>query len=196
MEGQRVSTQNSHHQIRLVPAATLICIALIFASGEPALAQDCYSSSISKPTPFMGNSDELFQLTDGSIWQVKYEYDYLYEYYPEVVICPSMGKLIIKGKQLNVEKISAGKSPPTAQTPSPPKALTQAIQSRIDGDFEGWDGEKIYKLSNGQIWQQIDGHYHYHFAYAPEVIIYAEGQGYKMKVMDDDDQSVAVRQLR
>jgi hypothetical protein len=28
------------------------------------------------------------------------------------------------------------------------------IESQIDGDFEGWDGETIFKLTNGEIWQQ------------------------------------------
>jgi len=27
-----------------------------------------------------------------------------------------------------------------------------AIETHIEGDFEGWEGETIYKLSNGQIW--------------------------------------------
>jgi len=30
-----------------------------------------------------------------------------------------------------------------------------AIESRVDGEFEGWDGETIFPLTNGQIWQQV-----------------------------------------
>jgi len=36
----------------------------------PALAQDCYQSSIVSPTPFMGNNGEIFKLADGSVWEV------------------------------------------------------------------------------------------------------------------------------
>lgn len=28
------------------------------------------------------------------------------------------------------------------------------IESRIEGEFEGWDGDTIFELENGQIWQQ------------------------------------------
>ena len=44
------------------------------------MANDCYQSSIAKPSPFMGNNDEIFTLIDGTVWEVKYEYEYLYEY--------------------------------------------------------------------------------------------------------------------
>ena len=62
---------------------------------------DCYNASIMKPTPFMGNNDEIFVLSDGSIWQIKYEYEYMYEYYPTIVACPDAGYVIIDGKKLN-----------------------------------------------------------------------------------------------
>ena len=56
----------------------------------------------------MGNNGEIFKLADGSIWEVKYEYEYLYEYQPDVIICPSRGKLAIKGKSLNVQPVASG----------------------------------------------------------------------------------------
>ena len=65
----------------------------------------CYESSIVKPSPFMGNDGEIFKLDDGSLWEVKYEYEYLYEYYPDVIICPSKERLVIDGKSLNVEYV-------------------------------------------------------------------------------------------
>jgi len=67
--------------------------------------QACYKSSILSPTPFMGNNGEIFKLADGSLWKIMYEYQYLYEYYPNVTICPSQGKLVIKGKTLNVTQM-------------------------------------------------------------------------------------------
>jgi hypothetical protein len=29
------------------------------------------------------------------------------------------------------------------------------VEASIDGDFEGWDGETTFRLSNGQVWQQV-----------------------------------------
>jgi hypothetical protein len=66
---------------------------------------ECYEASIVKPSPFMGNDGEIFKLDDGSLWEVKYEYEYMYEYYPNVIICPSKGKLVVDGKSLNVEYV-------------------------------------------------------------------------------------------
>ena len=54
------------------------------------------------------------------------------------------------------------------------------IESKIDGDFEGWEGETIVKLENGQIWQQSEYHYNYHYAFMPAVLIFKSGSGYKM----------------
>jgi hypothetical protein len=56
------------------------------------------------------------------------------------------------------------------------------IESRIDGDFEGWDGDTIFKLINGQIWQQVSYDYTYHYAFMPKVLIFKTTGGYKMKV--------------
>ena len=55
------------------------------------------------------------------------------------------------------------------------------IQSQIDGEFNGWEGDTVIKLTNGQVWQQSEYSYHYHYAYMPRVTITNEG-GYKMLV--------------
>src|SRR3970040_2742819 len=88
----------------------LITIGALLLITSLASAQECYESSIVSPSPFMGNNGEIFKLADGSLWEVKYEYEYLYEYYPNVIICPSRGKLAIKGKTLNVEQVGVGRS--------------------------------------------------------------------------------------
>lgn len=68
------------------------------------------------------------------------------------------------------------------------------IESQVDGDFEGFEGETIIKLMNGQIWQQTDYWYHYHYSFMPKVIIFKSGGGYKMKV-DGIDKAVGVTLL-
>ena len=59
---------------------------------------------------------------------------------------------------------------------------------------QGWDGETIFKLLNGQIWQQSSYQYHYHYAYMPKVTIYRTDGGYKMKV-DGGDQTIYVTRI-
>ena len=81
-------------------------LLIILSFALNANAEKCYESIIQKPSPFMGNDGEIFKLSDGSLWEVKYEYEYLYEYNPDVIICPDKGKLIINNKKLNVEKVN------------------------------------------------------------------------------------------
>lgn len=243
-------------------------------------AQDCYESSIVSPVPFMGNNGEIFKLIDGTIWEVTYEYEYLYEYYPSVIICPNKGKLILKDKSLNVKLIS--KNNDSEQTDSEwevfeetnlkgnisgtikkgyilkttsgniyevtgltlqlvlelqPNVLilrkndtyklivdgfdeplickclkktsdqtigfeknkkrsqqSSVIESQIEGDFNGFDGETIVKLINGQIWQQAEYYYYYHYSYMPKVLIYKSGSIFKMKV-NGIDKAIGVIKL-
>lgn len=85
--------------LRTTKFLMLVSIAL---ASTLASAQNCYQSTVLSPSPFMGNNGEIFKLSDGSVWEVKYEYEYMYEYSPSVIICPSRGKLIVGKKSLNV----------------------------------------------------------------------------------------------
>ena len=159
---------------RLIAAATLLITTGV------AFAQECYESSILGPTPFMGNDGEIFKLADGSLWEVKYEYQYLYEYYPNVIICPARGKLTINGKSLNVAQVGARRTAPISSSKQAPSA--EIIESQIEGEFSGWDGETIFKLTNGQIWQQASYAYTYSYAYRPRILILRKSGGYEMQV--------------
>jgi hypothetical protein len=68
------------------------------------------------------------------------------------------------------------------------------IKSRVNGEFNGWEGETVVHLENGQVWQQCEYWYHYHYAYMPEVIITNSG-GYKMLV-SGVSQAVRVERLK
>jgi hypothetical protein len=68
------------------------------------------------------------------------------------------------------------------------------IKSQIEGEFKGWDGETIYKLTNGQIWQQARYSYHYHYAYRPNVVIAPGGGGWTLHV-DGVSQTIPVKRL-
>lgn len=69
------------------------------------------------------------------------------------------------------------------------------IESRIDGDFEGWEGETVFILENGQIWKQSRYAYHYHYAFRPKVLIFRGSAGYEMKV-DGVSPTVSVERLK
>lgn len=71
----------------------------------------------------------------------------------------------------------------------------QVIESKIEGEFEGWSGETVIKLINGHIYQQVEYYYFYRYAFMPNVIIYNSELGLRMKV-DGVDRPVAVRRLR
>ncbi|TCO78497.1 hypothetical protein [Chromatocurvus halotolerans] len=71
------------------------------------------------------------------------------------------------------------------------------IKSRISGDFNGWDGDTIFRLENGQIWQQrLAGRYPYRGPENPEIRISKNFLGfYKMTVLESG-KSVGVKRLR
>ena len=261
-----------------------IAAAMLISFVSHLSAQGCYESSILSPSPFMGNNAEIFKLADGSVWEVKNEYEYLYAYNPPVAICPDLKKLIVGKKSLNVQLVSdaqKGANSPKDKSPqagewqlfeetalegsisgtvqpgrifktasgsvyevtgltlqlvlelqpkvtvlrndnvyklvvkgfdeplickllssatstkhSPGAATTpNVIETQIDDDFEGWDGETIFKLSNGQVWQQAAYAYTYHYAYRPKVLIYLSGSAYRMKV-DGVDSTILVKRLK
>ena len=170
-------------------------------SEAPNARPTCYESSIMSPTPFMGNDGEVLRLADGSLWEVKYEYEYMYEYYPSVIICPSKGTLVVGGETLSVQLITAapGAIPTTVRNrpgvAASAVATADVVESRIDGEFSGWEGDTIFKLQNGQLWQQSSYAYKYRYSYRPKVLIYKSGSIYKMRV-DGVDGEIAVRRLK
>ncbi len=177
------------HGVIMTPRALIVAMLLIAAPAS-TLADSCFESSITSPTPFMGNHGEVFRLADGSIWEVQHEYEYLYEYSPSVVVCPLRGKLLVDGKTLDVRRLSSSASP------SPGRESTgELIESQIDGEFSGWDGDTIFKLTNGQIWQQSSYAYTYSYKSRPSVIIFRSHSGYEMQV-DGVDGRVRVTRLK
>ena len=61
--------------------------------------------TIQSPVPFMGMSGGVFTLSDGSIYKVGIgEYNYLYSYYPNVVIVNNT--ITIKDKTISVSNVS------------------------------------------------------------------------------------------
>jgi hypothetical protein len=86
-----------------------------------------------------------------------------------------------------------------SETPVPLTPLrgscTPAIESAITGEIEGWDGETIFKLDNGEIWQQAEYDYTYFYEYHPDVTIYLTSSGCRMKVEGESD-TVVVKRIK
>lgn len=113
---------------------------------------------------------------------------------PQLVLSDSEGKVIFSAPDTR----GAAEAPARARLGASlfgPLGTSDVIESHIDGDFEGWTGETIFKLENGQIWQQAEYAYTYHYAYSPEVLIYRTAGGYKMKVEGVED-VIRVEQLK
>lgn len=69
-------------------------------------ARGCKEATIVKPTPFLGNRDEIFQLSDSSVWEVTDGYHYLHEFRPDVVICPRKEKMMVDDEVVSVRRIN------------------------------------------------------------------------------------------
>jgi len=117
---------------------------------------------------FEGFDDEvIFKMANGTYWiQDQYKYWYHYAYNPQATITEESGRYILS---------VAGNSIPV-------RHANNVIESRIDGEFKGWEGESVYKLVNGQEWQQSSYKYQYKYSYMPQVIVYEARSGYKMLV--------------
>lgn len=107
---------------------------------------------------FEGFDDEMtFELTDGSIYyQSVYKYHYHYAYRPTVKIYSNGASQIIVPDGMN-DYVEVQQ--------------TSAIKSIIISDFNGWSGDTIFELQNGQIWKQDKYQYKYFYAYRPDVLI-------------------------
>ncbi|HEV2702589.1 MAG TPA: hypothetical protein VGV09_13215 [Steroidobacteraceae bacterium] len=62
------------------------------------------------------------------------------------------------------------------------RSTPTAPETNILGTFNGWDGQTIVKLLNGEIWRQTSYYYEYHFSVNPGVHFHQSGEGWKMQV--------------
>ena len=137
------------------------------------------------------DGETIFKMMNGQIWQQSsYAYKYHYAYNPKVIIYKTSSGYVMKvdgvTETIHVEQVS---------TSNYFNTNSQAIETQISGEFKGWDGETIFKMMNGQIWQQSSYAYMYHYAYSPQVIIYKASSGYVMKV-DGVDETINVIKLK
>jgi len=66
--------------------------------------------------------------------------------------------------------------------------------TRIDGEFSGWNGDNFYTLATGEVWQQARYKYEYHYAYRPSAKIWFDGHSYFLEV-EGMSEKVEVRRM-
>ena len=69
------------------------------------------------------------------------------------------------------------------------------IETRMAGDFTGWDGSTVFQFTNGQLWRQASFGTLHQFARSPRVTLAATSGGWRLQV-DGVPQSIYVRRLR
>ena len=97
------------------------------------------------------------------------------------------------------EAPSAAETPGSSQAVSdvyPPPRERTIIESRIDGEFNGWTGRTRFTLQNGQIWEQRRGRRWKITLDNPEVRLSQNFMGaWEMEVVSEG-RSIGVRRLR
>lgn len=117
---------------------------------------------------------------------------------PIVFVKPGSGGFIPSSSELPGGLPDADQTNDVNRSISPSRSSATSpatIESKIDGNFEGWNGETIFRLTNGQIWQQTEFGFNYHFAFMPRVLIFRSGNGFKMQV-DGVNKAIGVVQIR
>lgn len=142
----------------------------------------------------------IFKTTSGSMYElIDYVYLYEYEYQPDVTVLKNgqVYRLLIEGidEQLHCKALV----PPGARAKTgnlvPATGSSVVTESTIESDFDGLDFGNIYKLRNGEIYEQTEAYIWIHIAVFPQVTIWRDGVDYKMKVAGIGH-PVAVRRIK
>lgn len=74
--------------------------------------------------------------------------------------------------------------------------MNQQIVSQIEDEFFGYNDSAIFRLTNGQVWQQSRYKYLYHYSYRPHVRITVGPFGTFIMEVDGVNESVEVAQVQ
>jgi len=179
----------------MIMRKNVFTLMLVVMSVLPSVtfAGECFQSSIVSPTPFMGNNEEIFKLSDGSVWEVKYEYEYLYEYYPSVIVCPNRGKLIIGEKSLNIELLSP---PSNNKSKSNGGGWEVYEETNLEGSISGTIQQgHIFKTTSGSIYEVTGLTLQLVLELQPEVMVLRNGDTYKL-VVEGFDEPLICKKLK
>ena len=74
--------------------------------------------------------------------------------------------------------------------------LVDAVSdSQIAGDFGGWDGDTLFELANGQIWQQAGPGVATHVAVNPRAVVFSKAGHFELYV-EGVDSTVWVMRIK
>lgn len=164
------------------------------SAWHTASAESCYESYIVSPSPFLGNNGEMVRLRDGSVWEVKFEYEYMYEYGPPVLVCPARGKLIVRNKALNVMQVSGARSaqpkkPETKPLIPPTTAKWELFEeTNLVGSISGTvKAGSIFRTVSGSVYEVTGPTLQLVLELQPEVMVFRFGDVYKLVVEGFDE---------
>ena len=128
--------------------------------------------------------ETVFKLSNGQLWE-QTEFDL----YVTARISPSV-TLTSNGGLVTLTVDSSGESVEVQQ-------ITKFYETCILNDFNGWRGDTIFEMCNGDVWQQSSlGHHTTNVSSPPNVIIYDSGfRRFKMQV-EGTRKTISVVQLR
>ena len=150
------------------------CFSQTWTYEETTMIKGQVSGSITKGYLFKTSNGKFYEIIENTKQRVR-------ERNPEV-------KIYSNGNDYKLE-IEGFEEPVIC------RKIKNVIESTIDGEFKGWEGSTIFKLSNGQVWQQSSYAYMYHYAYNPTVLIFESKDGIKMKV-DGVDELISVKKIK
>ena len=172
----------NNNKINSIKKLLRLIILLVLSNG--AIAAGCYESYIQSPTPFMGNDGEVVKLSDGSVWEVKYEYEYMYEYYPSVIVCPDQGKLVIGDKKLNIQALAKGKN----SGASSDNSWEIFEETNLLGSISGMIQQgSIFRTTSGSIYEVTGLTLQLVLELQPSVMVLHNGSVYKLVVEGFDE---------
>jgi hypothetical protein len=125
------------------------------------------------------DGESIFELTDGSVYvQSSYKYHYFYAYRPMIKIYSNgLIKIIVPEGMNDYAEVEE----------------TTMMKSYIVNEFNGWSGDTIFELQNGQIWQQNKYQYKYFYAHRPKAVIIRVGSKHIMTVKG---RSIRVKRIK
>lgn len=126
------------------------------------------------------NGETLFKLGNSYWIQAKHSIKHHHAYRPSAKVIEEGGIYYLEVQGLS-DRLQV-------------KKVSNVIESQITSDFNGWNGDTVFELANGQVWQQANYAYSYHYAYRPNAMIYPASGGYKLKV-DGMANTINVRRI-
>lgn len=69
------------------------------------------------------------------------------------------------------------------------------IESKINGQWEGWQGDTVLRLINGQVWEQVGAALSLRLRLNPDVLIYRSSGGWVARI-EGEERAVLVRRLK